>query len=188
MSKARGGPVRHWSRFALKLAPTALIAAAIAGFPVYVDPQIDGLRHADAVFVLGGFEYDRYPYGMSLAAAGWAPNLVISNPNGPKDPWLHDYCGKQHPEFTLYCFNPDPGTTRGEAREFSRLAEEHGWKSAIVVTFRPQISRARFILQKCFSGELIMVESPTPVPRPRWIYEYLYQSAGYIRAALEPGC
>ena len=68
------------------------------------------------------------------------------------------------------------------------MAAEHGWNSAIVVTFRPQISRARFILERCFTGELVMVPSPTPLPRPRWIYEYLYQSAGYIRAALEPGC
>lgn len=186
--------MRRWSRFALKFATTALIsaviliAALIAGFPVYVKPQIDELRHADAVLVIGGFDYARYPYGMSLASAGWAPNLVISNPIGPKDPWLHDFCGKQHPEFTLYCFNPDPSTTRGEAREFSRLAAEHGWKSAIVVTYRPQISRARFILHKCFPGELIMVESSASISRPRWILEYLYQSAGYIRAALEPGC
>ena len=172
---------------------TAVIAVALvavaAGWSVYVHPQIDQLRHADVVLVLGGFGYERYPYGMSLAAAGWAPNLVISNPHDPKDdPWLHDYCGKKHPEFTLYCFKPDPGTTRGEAREFSRMAAEHGWKSAIVVTFRPHISRARFILHKCFNGELIMVASPAPMPRPRWIYESLYQTAGYIRAGLEPTC
>lgn len=165
-----------------------VIAVALAGVPVYVHPQIDALRKADAVLVLGGYEYDRYPQGMGLAAAGWAPNLVISNPNGPRDAWLYDYCRKPHPEFTLYCFEPEPSTTAGEVREFTALAAEHGWRSVIVVTFRPQISRARYILGRCFTGELIMVESRTPVPLIRWPYEYAYQTAGYVRALLDPAC
>lgn len=184
----RGSRLRRrvvtWSPMAL----VVLIAAAIAGLPVYVRPRLDRLRHADAVFVLGGYEYDRYPYGMSLAAAGWAPNLVISNPHGSNDEWLDGYCRKPHPELTLHCFVPDPNTTRGEAHELRRLATEHGWRTVIVVTFLPQISRARFILSKCFDGDLIMVASPTPVPPLRWIYEYAYQTAGYVRAVLQPSC
>jgi hypothetical protein len=43
-----------------------LIAAVVGGLPVYVRPQIDPLRHADAVLVLGGFGYGRYPFGMGL--------------------------------------------------------------------------------------------------------------------------
>lgn len=177
----------RWRRVIAWLGGIAVVAA-VAGIPVYVRPQVDPLRRADAVLVLGGFEYDRYPYGMSLAAAGWAPNLVISNPNGSGDAWLYDYCQHPHTEFSLYCFEPDPATTRGEARHFQALAEEHGWRTVIVVTFRPQISRARFIIERCFNGEVIMVESPTPVPRPRWLYEYAYQTAGYLRAFAQRTC
>jgi hypothetical protein len=57
-----------------------------------------------------------------------------------------------------------------------------------VVTFRPQISRARFILEQCFDGNLIMVASPAHLSPPRWAYEYVYQTAGYVRAALDPNC
>lgn len=174
----------RWGAGALIVISTA----GVVGWPVYVRPQIDALRHADAVFVLGGYDYGRYPYGMSLAGAGWAPTLVISNPNGPKDPWLHKYCATQHPEFRLVCFMPEPNRTRGEARELGRLAAENGWRTVIVVTARTQISRARYILQRCFEGELIMSEIPTPVPGPRLITEYFYQSAGYLRAFFEPGC
>lgn len=166
----------------------AAVAVTLAGIPVYVRPQVDPLRHADAVLILGGYEYDRYPYGMSLAAAGWAPNLVISNPNGARDAWLYEYCRTPHPEFTLFCFEPDPVTTRGEAWSFAALANEHGWRSVIVVTFRPQISRARFIIGRCFDGDVTMAESPTPVPAVRWIYEYAYQTAGYLRAFAQGGC
>jgi uncharacterized SAM-binding protein YcdF (DUF218 family) len=165
-----------------------LIAALIAGLPVYVWPQVDHLRHADAIFVLGGFEYDRYPFGLHLGAEGWAPKVVVSNPNGPNDPWLTDYCATPPANLDLYCFIPDPSTTKGEGRELGRLATQFGWRSVIVVTFKPHISRARYILEQCFDGDLIMVASPPDISVPRWAYEYGYQTVGYLRAVLQPGC
>ena len=165
-----------------------LIAAMIGGLPVYVRPQIDPLRHADAIFVLGGYGYGRYPFGLELGFQGWAPTVVVSNPNGPEDPWLTEYCATPHPGLNLQCFIPDPPTTKGEGRELRRLAAKHGWRTVIVVTFRPHISRARFILEKCFDGDLVMVASPARVSAPRWAFEYVYQTVGYVRAALQPGC
>jgi hypothetical protein len=58
----------------------------------------------------------------------------------------------------------------------------------IVVTFTPHISRARFILEQCFDGDLIMVASPPQPSVPRWAYEYAYQTVGYLKAALAPAC
>jgi len=58
----------------------------------------------------------------------------------------------------------------------------------IIVAFTPHISRARFILQRCFDGELIMVASPTRISLLDWASEYVYQTAGYVRAVLQPGC
>ena len=165
-----------------------LIAAVIGGLPVYVRPQIDQLRHADAILILGGRYYHRYPYGFDLGAQGWAPNVVVSNPNGTDDPWLTEYCAAPHPAFHLYCFVPDPPTTQGEARELRRLASEHGWRTVIVVTFRPHISRARYILEQCFDGDLVMVASPPNISIPSWAFEYVYQTIGYLRAVLQPGC
>ena len=57
-----------------------LIAAVIAGLPVYVRPQVDRLRHADAILILGGPHYCRFTFGFELGAQGWAPNVVVSNP------------------------------------------------------------------------------------------------------------
>ena len=165
-----------------------VFAVVLAGVPVYVRPQIDPLRHADAILILGGYEYDRYRVGLGLAGEGWAPVVAVSNPNGPLDPWLTDYCAKPHPQFELHCFVPDPPTTASEARELRRLAAEHGWRTVIVVTFRPHISRARFILEQCFDGDLIMVASPPQPSAPRWAYEYAYQTVGYLKAALVPAC
>ena len=61
-----------------------LIVAAITGLPVYVLPQVDQPRHADTIFILGGPDHRRYSYGFELGAQGWAPNVVVSNPNGRK--------------------------------------------------------------------------------------------------------
>jgi uncharacterized SAM-binding protein YcdF (DUF218 family) len=165
-----------------------LVLAAVSGFPVYVQPQIDPLRHADAVLVLGGFGENRYQFGLDLAKQGWAPNLVVSNPKGASDVWERNFCTSPPARVVVHCFVPDPPTTKGEGRELRRLASEHGWHTVIVVTFRAHISRARFILEQCFDGDLVMQASPDPVPVPRWVYEYFYQTAGYARAALQPGC
>jgi uncharacterized SAM-binding protein YcdF (DUF218 family) len=83
---------------------------------------------------------------------------------------------------------PDPVTTKGEGRELRRLAAQHGWRTVIVVTLRPHVSRARFILSQCFDGELVMVPIPGPLPIPIWAFHYAYQTAGYVRAMVQPGC
>jgi DUF218 domain len=165
-----------------------LTAVIDAGLPVYVQPQIDRLRHVDAIFVLGGYGDSRYAMGLDLDAQGWAPTVVLSNPNGHDDKIMTDFCATPHAKLHLLCFVPDPPTTKGEGRELHRLAEQYGWRTVIVVTFRPHISRARFILEQCFDGELIMVASPTQIPITRWAFEYVYQTAGYVRAVLQSGC
>jgi uncharacterized SAM-binding protein YcdF (DUF218 family) len=166
-----------------------LIAAVIGGLPVYVRPQIDSLRHADAILVLGGEGWDRYPFGIELGKQGWAPTVVLSWPHEPKDWWVAQQCATpQHPNFNVQCFTPDPPTTKGEAQELRRLAARYAWRTVIVVTFKPHISRARFILEQCFDGNLVMVASPAHISAARWAFEYVYQTAGYLRAALQPGC
>jgi uncharacterized SAM-binding protein YcdF (DUF218 family) len=165
-----------------------LTAAVIGGLLVYVRPQIDPLRHADAILILGGSGRHRYAFGLDLGLQGWAPKVVVSNPRGPDDPWLTKYCATPHPRLDLHCFVPDPPTTKGEGRELRRLAAQDGWRTVIVVTFRPHISRARFILEQCFDGDLVMVASPDHISLPRWAFEYVYQTVGYVRAALQPSC
>ena len=90
-----------------------LIAAVIGGLPVYVRPQIDRLRHADAILILGGEGESRYLVSLDLGLKGWAPNLVVSNPPGAKGVWRRDFCAAPPPRLDLHCFVPDPLTTKG---------------------------------------------------------------------------
>jgi hypothetical protein len=165
-----------------------LTAAVVGGLPVYVRPQIDQLRHADAILILGGFGDDRYRFGLDLGLEGWAPNLVVSNSHGASEVWEKDFCAASPPRLRVHCFVPDPPTTKGEGRELRRLAALYGWRTVIVVTFRPHISRARFILGRCFNGDLVMVASPTHLSVLGWASQYVYQTTGYLRAAVQPGC
>ena len=179
--------LRRWLIWLISVC-VLMIGAGVGGLPVYIRPQIDPLRHADAIFVLGGPAYDRYPVGFELGTQGWAPVVVVSNPNGPHDPWLTTTCSTPPPGLNLHCFAPDPPTTKGEGRELRRLAVKYGWRTVIVVTFRPHISRARYILEQCFDGDLVMIASPAHLSAVAWGFEYVYQTAGYIRAVLEPNC
>jgi uncharacterized SAM-binding protein YcdF (DUF218 family) len=178
---------RHRYRLAAKWICAVLAALILAGYPVYVRPQVDPVREADAILVLGGPSYGRYTRGFELGSRGEAPTVVVSNPNGRNDPWLTQQCASAH-AFKILCFVPDPPTTRGEGRELRRLATERGWQTVVVVTFRPHVSRARFILHRCFDGELIMVAPDDPLSARRWVVEYVLQTVGYVRAALQPGC
>jgi uncharacterized SAM-binding protein YcdF (DUF218 family) len=179
--------VPHTRRIIVLAAALVFVLIAALGYPFYVEPQVDPLRRADAIFVLGGADYERYPYGLELALAGYAPHIVMSY-SGAQDTWLTDLCTHQRYDFDVSCFEPDPATTRGEARELARLAEANNWHSVIVVTFTPHISRARWILERCYDGELIMAESPSVKGIAYWINNYIYQTAGYTRAALQRGC
>lgn len=162
-----------------------VVLAAVAGYPVYVRPQIDAVRPADAIFVVGGeAPLARYYYGLGLARDGWAPHLVLSDPAGA----LSDRCQDDEPGFTVECFVPDPTTTFGEARYLGRVASERGWRTVIVVTYAPHVSRARYIMHKCFDGQLIMTAAPTRLSVPYWAWLYVYQTAGYVKALFQRGC
>jgi hypothetical protein len=61
-----------------------VIAAVIGGLPVYVRPQIDPLRHADAILILGGFGDLSYLFGSDLGLQGWAPTLLVQTRRGTR--------------------------------------------------------------------------------------------------------
>ncbi|OBF25118.1 hypothetical protein A5727_05490 [Mycobacterium sp. ACS4331] len=162
-----------------------VVVVGLAGYPVFVAPRVDDPRVADAILVVGGDgPAARVRHGLDLARQGWAPHVVLSNPGGQ----VGQLCNLDDPAFTVECFDPDPRSTLGEARELGRLAAERSWRTVIVVTYPPHISRARYIMGRCFDGEVIMSAAPLDLSIPYWVWMYLYQSAGYAKAWLHRGC
>ncbi|TSD46042.1 YdcF family protein [Rhodococcus sp. KBS0724] len=164
----------------------ALALTTAAGWPLYVSPKIDEPRVADAVVVLGGAHDGREEVGLDLVRRGYAPRIIFSNPYRDNDKKMQSICGGSF-DFPVDCFVPSPSTTEGEGLEIDRLARLNGWKTVIVVTFVPHISRARFIISRCYSGELLMVASRPDLSIGAWAYNYVYQTAGYLRN-LRAGC
>ncbi|MCX5041703.1 YdcF family protein [Aldersonia sp. NBC_00410] len=182
--------MRRLLRWLLVAVLAALLIFAVAGVPLYVSPKTDELHKADAIFVLGGSGDGRYTAALELALKGLAPRVVMSNPIASTEGniWLADLCEHKRYDFDVMCFLPDPMTTRGEARELGRLATEEGWHSVIVVTYTPQISRARYIIDRCYDGEVMMANTQEDVAVSAIAWNYMYQTAGFARAFLQSGC
>lgn len=162
----------------VSLSVVALVAAA--GWPVYVSPKTDAPRRADAVVVLGGAHDGREEVGLDLVERGYAPRIIFSNPYGANDKKMRSICDGVY-AVPVECFVPAPSTTEGEAREIERLASRNGWTTVIVVTFVPHLSRARYIVSQYYHGELLMVPSRPDLPLRAWVFNYVYQTAGYIK-------
>ncbi|MEV5648255.1 YdcF family protein [Nocardia sp. NPDC052254] len=173
---------KRWIRAAAGV--TVLAAVVVAAlWPVYVRPRTDPPGPADAIVVLGGAHDGREEVALRLAHDGYAPQVVFSDPYD-HSPLINRICHGGY-SFRVSCFDPDPRTTRGEGRELAARAAAQGWRRVIVVTFTPHISRARYVLGKCWDGELLMVDAAPHIGVGRWAYQYLYQSTGYLKAAFE---
>ncbi|MEU8895539.1 YdcF family protein [Nocardia sp. NPDC048505] len=169
---------------AATLLSVVVLTVVVAGlWPVYVRPRTDVPVRADAVLVLGGAHDGREQLGLRLGREGVAPWVVFSDPY-TNSAMINRICHGGY-SFRVSCFDPEPRTTRGEGRALARLAREHGWRRVVVVTFTPHISRARYILGKCWPGELLFVDPRPRLSVARWAYDYVYQSAGYVKAYFE---
>lgn len=187
---------RPWLPRALLAAVLLPVAVGFVGVPVYADPYVvdpyaapPKAGSADAIIALGGIE-ETAATAYLLAEADVAPVLVISDPYvADRPPNIWRLCRSRPAGVTVMCFAPDPSTTRGEAEEVRRLAELNGWESVIVVAPTFHLSRARWIVGRCFDGEIAMVDTGKTFGPAVWTYQYLYQTAGFVKAAVfQRGC
>jgi uncharacterized SAM-binding protein YcdF (DUF218 family) len=134
----------------------------------------------DAIVVLGG-PGNRLGTGLRLARQGRAPVLIVSA--GLPIPVLPaSVCGPHAQPVKVICFNPDPGTTQGEAEFVGRLAKRYGWRSVALVTTPDQDTRARIRFGRCLAGHIYVVT--TSLPASRWPYEIGYQWAALVKAVI----
>lgn len=111
----------------------------------------------------------RLPVALQLADEHRAPVLVVSQG--------HDGYGSPCPPrpsgMQLICFDPDPPTTRGEAEYIGLLARKYHWTSVVIVTSRPQATRARLLVERCFAGSVYSATGPLPMRN--WLYQIAYE-------------
>jgi hypothetical protein len=170
---------RHASSRAWRRAFAAVVAV-IAAFSVvtarlFVWPAQGMPARASAIVMLAG-PGNRLPVALELAREHRAPVLVVSRGwqgyGGP--------CPPPIPGVKLICFDPNPGTTRGEAEVLGRLARQFRWSSVVLVTTRTQDTRARIMAERCFGGSTYVVTAPLPVSS--WPYQIAYGWGALLKA------
>lgn len=167
---------------------------------VLLHPEVtEDPRPADAVFVLGPSDTTRVAQAQRLMDEGLAPTVVYATPQGPDalgalattEQIDQPHCQEQH-DYEVICFEPDPSTTQGEAIRMRDLAAQRGWDDIIVVTMRPHVARAQLIVGRCYTGRTQW--SPIDYVDSYWrhpvstLRTYMYQSAGFLKAWVTPGC
>ena len=172
---------RHRGRRIVFLAVAALVALFLVLTAVlFVWPATNAPRRSDAIVVLGG-SGPRIQKGLALARAGYAPYLVLSDPGDEPCHWaIHNV--------KVICFDPNPSTTQGEARETTTLAKEHNWHQIIVVSGIPQTTRARILFDRC-TDRTLLFDPASPGGLGEWIHNVIYEWGALAKAeTLQRGC
>jgi hypothetical protein len=167
------------------IAAGALVAvAAVATGRLFVWPASGMPARVSAIVILNAPD-DRIGTALRLARQHRAPFLVISL--GTPDQGPGDTCPPPIPAVRVICFFPRPATTQGEAEFVGRLARRYHWRSVALVTIKPQDSRARLRVSRCFPGPVYVVT--TPIPLGSWPYEIAYEWGAMVKALfVQRGC
>ncbi len=170
---------RHRRRRRLLLALGAVVVVFVAAtLALFVYPPTDQPRHVDGILSLnGGDEQAREAKAVSLAEKGYASVLLFSQGSLAND----TPCPKV-PHVSVVCFIDATNNTRGEARWAGHYAERHHWHSLLIVPGRAQATRARLLMTRCFSGQVVV--SPATEPLREIPGDALHEWGGLLAALL----
>jgi hypothetical protein len=165
---------RRW-RIVLFAALVLFLAFVVATAGLLVWPAQGAPGHVSAIVMLAG-PGDRLPVALALADSRRAPVLVVSQGyEGYSGP-----CPSKPPGVTLICFDPDPPTTQGEAEYVEQMAKRYHWTSVVVVASRPQATRARLLVERCFAGQVYLATAP--ITSDSWPYQLAYGWGALVKA------
>ena len=173
-ARGRTGRRRRWRRWLIALAVLIVVFLGTTA-RLFIWPGQGLPARVDALVSLdtpGG----TLGTAQRLAEQHRAPNLVISLGTP-----LSGYgCPHPIPGVRLICFNPDPGTTQGEAQYVGRLARKYHWRSVAIVTITPQETRARLRVERCFRGPVYT--QGTSIGLTSWPYQVGYEWGALFKA------
>ena len=145
------------------LAGLVLVVIVIVFFALtavlFVWPATDSPQHVDAILSFNGpNEGARETLAVSLAEKGYARVLLFSRGGAANE----TACPKVH-RVVVVCFVDVTNDTRGEARFAARYANQHHLNSLMIVPGRPQATRAHLLLERCFSGKIVVDPASEPL-------------------------
>jgi hypothetical protein len=171
---------RHPFLTGLVLVVLAFLAITVV---LFVWPATDSPHHVDAILSFNGpNEGAREDLAVSLAEKGYAPVLLFSR-GGFGD---ETACPHVH-RVVVVCFVDVTDNTRGEARFAAHYATQHHLRSLMIVPGRPQTTRAHVLLERCFSGKIVV--DPASETLLRFPRDVLHEWGGLLETLfVERGC
>jgi len=155
----------------------------VAGLPLYVFPPAEDIDDADLIFVIGPPNEERVAAERTLRSADVADlSLYSVTSRGRLSAEALAVCR----EATVTCAHIEPFTTKGEFAYLERFAHENDVERTVVLTFTPHVARTRYIAEKCFDGDVTVMAVDEGLTFGDWIYQYLYQSAAFVKAWATP--
>jgi hypothetical protein len=150
---------------------------------LFVGPATDSPQHVDAILSFNGpNERAREALAVSLAEKGYARVLLFSR-GGFADVTA---CPKVHGVLVV-CFVDVANNTRGEARFAARYAKQHHLNSLMIVPGRPQTTRAHLLVERCFSGKIVV--DPASEPLLRFPKDVFHEWGGLLETLfIQRGC
>ena len=178
-------PILHparWLRRSIVFAVAFVLVLALVGLNLrlFVWPASDTVHPADAVVVLAGGNGERLDRALELVRDGVAPTLAVSFGSDR-------LCGSAQP-FRVVCFRPSPDNTRGEAEAIGRLAQAHGWTDIVLVTSTSHVTRARLLVERCYSGQLQVAPATPDANVPGWLGAIVHEWGGLAEAMVQRDC
>lgn len=171
------------------MALTIIVVILVAFTTWLIFPPEDISRDADVVMVVAGASDGRHELGAEIVRELGIPHFVVSNPKGDEDEKGASFChGAQTPRDTqIWCLNPDPVTTAGEAMGFEMLAKKQGWESAIIVTNRPHSRRVTRIFTDCTTMDIHVTAIHT-INMGHLPYHVAREAGGFAKYFLTDPC
>jgi uncharacterized SAM-binding protein YcdF (DUF218 family) len=167
------------------IAVAAVVGFGLAGVPIYVLPPQQAPQRADVIMVIGPVAPWRMRLAQSLLAQDIADALLVSAPASAFED-IPECAGMDGVDVT--CAQPDPLTTRGEARLLRAEMDEHGWTTAIVITATPHVARTSAVMGRCVPSGVQVIGRADGLGPYEWARAYVYQTAAFVKVALESGC
>jgi hypothetical protein len=171
---------RHPFLAALVLVVTVFVALTAV---LFVWPVTDSPQRVDAILSFNGRnEPAREALAISLAEKGYSHLLLFSRGGAPDE----TPCPTVH-RVKVVCFVDVTNNTRGEARFAADYAKQHHLNSLMIVPGRPQTTRAHLLLERCFSGKIVV--EPAAEPLLRFPKDVLHEWGGLLEVLLlRRGC
>jgi len=167
----------RWPVLVLALSATLALSFVVVSAVFFVWPATDRPQHVDAIVSLNGRdETSREQTAVSLARRGYAPFLLFSQGAFRTTP-----CPSV-PRVVVVCFEPSPARTVGEVEFASRYARARGWHSLLIVPGQAQVTRARVLLRRCFSGRIVV--APAPIPLRLLVSQVFYEWGAMAKALI----